>query len=164
MAGGIARLPVWSAPVEPARIELRLEPARPGPSLAAPAAAPADGLSSAPDRAAPGEAAAPGVRMDRPDPDVIAAQDDPGNQPPVYPAAALRAGARGETVIRLHISAEGAVKRADVLQSSGTPALDWAAREALSRWRFRPARRHGIAVPFIRDQPVQFESGQDSAW
>jgi len=38
------------------------------------------------------------------------------------------------------------VSRVDVIASSGSPALDRAAAEAVKRWRFAPATRDGVPI------------------
>lgn len=65
---------------------------------------------------------------------------------PVYPRLARRAGEEGSVLCRLHLTAEGAVERVEVLESSGSERLDEAARETLATWRFEPRREDGRAV------------------
>ncbi len=91
-----------------------------------------------------------------PDAGLIEAQSDPGNRGPKYPDIAWRQHQGGRVVIRMHIDPQGRVASAEVLESSGHPALDRAAREALAKWRFVPALRDGIAVPSFRDQATNF--------
>ncbi len=98
-----------------------------------------------------------GLKLDdAPDANMIEAQADPGNRAPKYPDAASLQHQQGRVVIRLHIDTEGRVSDAEILQSSGHPALDRAARDALAKWHFIPALRDGVAVPSFRDQATQF--------
>jgi protein TonB len=79
------------------------------------------------------------------------------NRPPSYPAEAARRGEAGTVVLTLHIAADGTVSAVEIAESSGSAALDRAARAALARWRFRPARRDGIAVSSEFSMRVTFE-------
>jgi protein TonB len=98
-----------------------------------------------------------GLKLDdAPDPNMIEAQADPGNRAPKYPQEAALQRQQGRVVIRLHIDTQGRVSDAEILQSSGHPALDRAARDALAKWRFIPALRDGVAVPSFRDQSTDF--------
>ena len=91
-----------------------------------------------------------------PDGGLIEAQSDPGNRGPKYPDIAWRQRQSGSVVIRMHVDMQGRVARAEILESSGHPALDRAARDALAKWQFIPALRAGVAVPSLRDQVVNF--------
>lgn len=66
---------------------------------------------------------------------------------PVYPRASVSRGEEGVVLCRLQVDVEGRVTSVEVVESSGAPRLDRAAREALARWRFRPALEGGRAVP-----------------
>ena len=44
-----------------------------------------------------------------------------------------------------------------ILESSGHRVLDDAARKAILRWTYEPARRGGRAVPHEMRQPVRFD-------
>ncbi|HEY9025033.1 MAG TPA: energy transducer TonB [Burkholderiaceae bacterium] len=61
-----------------------------------------------------------------------------------YPQAALRAGARGISVIEFHVDATGTVTRAEVVRSAGRTRehrlLDQAAKSGLSICQFTPAK------------------------
>ena len=93
---------------------------------------------------------------DAPDANMVEAQADPGNNAPKYPPAAFRLGQQGVVVVRMHIDEAGRVADAEVLESSGSPILDEAARAALAKWHFIPALRNGVAVPSYRDQATNF--------
>jgi len=45
--------------------------------------------------------------------------------------------------LRLLVRSDGTVGSVEVVVSSGDPEVDRAAVDALSRWRFEPARRDG---------------------
>ncbi|MCX7230112.1 MAG: energy transducer TonB [Burkholderiales bacterium] len=69
-----------------------------------------------------------------------------GNAPPPYPAAARRMGEQGEVRLDVHVGVDGSVIDVQVRASSGSPALDRSAMDAVRRWRFRPATVDGQAV------------------
>lgn len=70
------------------------------------------------------------------------------NKAPAYPADAARRGSQGLVGLVVHVTAMGTPAWVDVRVSSGDAALDNAARDAVSAWRFQPARAGGEAVPF----------------
>ncbi len=86
-----------------------------------------------------------------------AAAQDNGNLPPAYPAEAARKLEAGRVKLQLFIAPDGRVTNALVAASSGSAALDRAAREQALTWRFKPARRDGKAVPDIVDFTVEFK-------
>jgi protein TonB len=73
---------------------------------------------------------------------------------PVYPKEAIRNEWSGRVTIAFLIGADGAVKDAKVVKSSGHDVLDVAARDALSLCRFKPATVDG--KPQEAWQPVQY--------
>jgi protein TonB len=46
----------------------------------------------------------------------------------------------------MRITAQGRVENVQIVRSAGHQDLDESAMEAVRRWRFEPARRHGEAV------------------
>jgi len=68
------------------------------------------------------------------------------NSGPPYPELARALGQQGTVGLLLEITAEGRVAEARVVQSSGHPILDSAARQTALGWRFRPATRDNAAV------------------
>lgn len=79
------------------------------------------------------------------------------NPPPLYPAIARRRAQQGTVTLHVLVAADGAVKRAEIQQSSGVDSLDDAALETVrTRWRFVPARRDGIAVESWVVVPIRF--------
>ncbi len=62
-----------------------------------------------------------------------------------YPEQAVTHGMHGAVTLLLTIDAEGMVADAEVVSSAGY-GMDEAATEAASKFRFKPARRNGMAV------------------
>jgi protein TonB len=86
----------------------------------------------------------------------VSAAPAPGNVPPRYPGSARRRGQQGRVLLRLHVAADGSTSVPEVVSSSGVAVLDRAARRAVSRWRFTPARRNGRTVDATVEVPVVF--------
>lgn len=78
------------------------------------------------------------------------------NPAPVYPERARARGEEGRVVLRVEVGADGRVRDISILHSSGFPRLDRAARDAVERWRFTPARRGNRAVADLVDVPIRF--------
>lgn len=78
--------------------------------------------------------------------------------PPDYPAAALRAGASGNVVLRIEVGADGRPGAIEVITGSRHRELDRAAVRAVRRWRFQPAMRGGVAVPASVQQTISFDA------
>jgi protein TonB len=81
------------------------------------------------------------------------------NPPPAYPAPARRLGEQGRVVLRVHVSAEGLPRDIETAASSGSVRLDSAARAAVERWRFVPARQGGQSVAAWVLVPLNFSLG-----
>jgi len=62
-----------------------------------------------------------------------------------YPQEAVASGAHGDVSVKVGIDTEGNVTSVE-LSRGVVPALDRAAIETASHWRFRPALRSGVAV------------------
>ncbi len=77
--------------------------------------------------------------------------------PPEYPASALRDGRSGTVVLKVRIDAEGNPGDIDIEKSSGTRALDRAARDAVRQWRFSPRTVGGTPVASELSVPVDFK-------
>lgn len=69
------------------------------------------------------------------------------NRKPSYPNEAAFRGEQGSVVLLIHVSPEGLVNGVDVLRSSGYPALDHAAQDAVVTWHFLPSVKDGQPVP-----------------
>lgn len=78
------------------------------------------------------------------------------NPAPDYPPEARRRREEGVVLLRVTVDARGRVETAEVAQSSGSDLLDEAARKAVRRWEFEPARRGRKAVPSTVTVPVRF--------
>lgn len=77
------------------------------------------------------------------------------NPPPTYPAAQRAARITGRVIFLATIDWRGSVAALVVEQSSGSVALDEAARQAVSRWRFEPTG-NGSAITREVRIPVTF--------
>lgn len=78
---------------------------------------------------------------------------------PAYPAKDLKAHARGDVVLELTLSAEGAVEKVDVLY--GQPVLSKVALEAVRQWRFKPTtaeqrRNLYVGITFTKGGKVTY--------
>ncbi|WJM86215.1 energy transducer TonB [Dickeya chrysanthemi] len=63
------------------------------------------------------------------------------NPPPAYPDVAINRGWEGTVLLNVQVRPDGKVQTIRLQRSSGYPALDDAAREAVLHWSFVPARR-----------------------
>ncbi len=78
------------------------------------------------------------------------------NAKPVYPELARRRGQEGTVLLAVSVDAAGRPLSVAVAQSSGHQLLDDAARRAVEKWAFNPARQGGVAVPGQVRVPVDF--------
>ena len=77
--------------------------------------------------------------------------------PPSYPIAALRNHEQGTVLLRVRVEADGRASSVVIERSSGSRALDTAARQQVLRhWRFVPAQVDGQHVPADGLVPVSF--------
>lgn len=77
-------------------------------------------------------------------------------QPPKYPRLARKRGIEGRVLLHVVIDRQGAVTELSVERSSGSALLDRAARKAVQRWQFVPARQNGVAVASYVRVPIDF--------
>ncbi|MCX8500861.1 MAG: energy transducer TonB, partial [Alphaproteobacteria bacterium] len=75
---------------------------------------------------------------------------------PPYPKLAEAQGLTGRVVIRVLVSTEGKILRAEVAKSSGSNMLDEAARRGVLSWKFKPGRQASGAVNTAVDIPIDF--------
>jgi protein TonB len=79
------------------------------------------------------------------------------NPKPVYPHASRRLGEQGKVLLRVYVSAAGLAEKVEVKLSSSFARLDKAAEDAVSRWRFVPARRGDHAIAAWVQVPITFQ-------
>ena len=78
------------------------------------------------------------------------------NPKPLYPPLSRRQGEEGKVLLKVSVSAQGAAEQVEVHKSSGFTRLDNAARDAVLRWRFVPARRGDEPVAASVLVPITF--------
>ncbi|GEM_PF-2884276 len=76
--------------------------------------------------------------------------------PPAYPDAARKAGVSGKVRCLLTIDENGAVVGVQILEQPGDYGFEAAIREAVSKWRYKPAEVNGIPVRQKVEQPFEF--------
>ena len=84
------------------------------------------------------------------------------NSPVDYPPALAAQGIEGTVLLRLTVDANGIIVRDStrVAESSGYPALDSAAMQAVPSLRYAPAERDGAKVAMAFLQPIYFRTPQ----
>ncbi len=78
------------------------------------------------------------------------------NPKPVYPPMSRRFGEEGKVLLKVRVTPLGTAEQVDIQTGSGYSRLDSAAREAVQRWRFVPARRGDEAVAASVIVPITF--------
>lgn len=78
------------------------------------------------------------------------------NPRPEYPALAKRRQWEGKVILKVRVLASGQASQVSVATSSGHDLLDDSAVEAVSHWRFVPAKRGGQAVDSWVNVPINF--------
>ncbi|MCW9058429.1 MAG: energy transducer TonB [Gammaproteobacteria bacterium] len=125
--------------------------ARPAPRIAAPVAPAPPPPESMPTRAPAAPAPAPVLTAVRFDAAYL------NNPAPVYPRASRRRGEQGRVLLQVQVNARGLPEQVEIHEGSGYARLDTAAREAVQRWRFVPARRGGEAIAASVLVPILFQ-------
>lgn len=95
-----------------------------------------------------------------PVPPLMAAAQDPRfakDFQPDYPASELRAQRDGIVRIRVLIGVDGRVKAAESLSATSDAFFEATRRQALSKWRFKPATRGGVPQESWKSMSVRFE-------
>lgn len=181
VAFGMANNPELAKPLQTLTMRMlettppspRVEPPKPpppSPPRKAPLAPPPVMTAAATATAAPSFAVAPQPEprpIEKPTappappapPAIVAARFDADylqNPKPVYPPMSRRQGEEGKVVLRVRVSAQGAALTVEIKQSSGFSRLDEAARTAVEKWRFVPARQGSDAVESSVLVPLNF--------
>jgi protein TonB len=78
------------------------------------------------------------------------------NPAPVYPQMSRKKKEQGTVWLLLEVKADGTVGDISIKQSSGFSRLDQAARQAVKKWQFEPAKQNGKNIDFWYEMPVNF--------
>lgn len=78
------------------------------------------------------------------------------NPAPAFPSLSRRLGEQGKVLLKVKVGADGHPVAVDLEKSSNFERLDEAARHAVSRWRFVPARRGEVPVEGAVIVPIVF--------
>lgn len=95
-----------------------------------------------------------------PEPVTVGPQPDPryaGDYQPPYPPQLLRTGVEGKAVVRVLIGADGRVRQVEIVSADDPLFADATERQALRKWRFRPATRDGVAFDSWTTMTVKFQ-------
>ncbi|MDY0071515.1 MAG: energy transducer TonB [Thauera sp.] len=111
---------------------------------------------------APPPAPAPraNVSAAEPGPQLTAARFDAAylnNPAPKYPPVSRRLREEGQVMLRVLVGVDGQPLRINLHTSSGSERLDKAAQEAVTRWRFVPAKRGDTTVEAWVQVPIVFK-------
>jgi len=90
---------------------------------------------------------------------LVSAEQDPRfarDFQPGYPAAELRAQRDGIVKLRVLIGIDGRVKAAEPVTATSDAFFDATRRQALSKWRFKPATRGGVPQESWKTMTVRF--------
>ena len=68
-----------------------------------------------------------------------------------------RQGIEGKVLLRVTVAPDGRIAKIVVVESSGHPVLDRAARDGVARWRFAQAHRGGTSIASVVDVPIEFK-------
>jgi periplasmic protein TonB len=80
-----------------------------------------------------------------------------GDFQPPYPPQLLRTNVEGRAVVRVLIGADGRVKQVAIISADDPLFADATERQALRKWRFKPATRDGAPVETWKQMTVRFE-------
>ncbi len=121
---------------------------------------PAAPLPTAPIATAPGGTGSGSpVTVGSPLPVLVNASVDPRYRDdfqPDYPAFERNIARDGVVVVRVLVGANGRVAAIEPVRATSDAFFEATKRRALSKWRFRPATRDGVAVESWREMTVRF--------
>jgi protein TonB len=78
------------------------------------------------------------------------------NPEPKYPPLSRRLGEEGKVLLKVRVSSDGTAATVDLEKSSNYDRLDEAARQAVARWRFIPAKRGDEPIEASVIVPIVF--------
>jgi protein TonB len=78
------------------------------------------------------------------------------NPEPKYPPMSRRLGEEGKVLLRVRVTADGQAAAVELEKDSGFERLDEAAKQAVARWRFVPAKRGDEAIEASVIVPIVF--------
>ncbi|MBC9034539.1 TonB family protein [Sphingomonas sp. JC676] len=93
-------------------------------------------------------------------PPLMGAEQDPRylkDFQPEYPSSELRAQRDGQVRVRVRIGVDGRVKEVQQLGTTSTAFFEVTKRQALGKWRFKPASRGGVPEESWKVMNVRFE-------
>jgi protein TonB len=76
---------------------------------------------------------------------------------PIYPPSERRASHEGVVRLQVQVDESGRVLDVQITKSSGFPALDQSATDAVKRWRFSPKMENGQAMGTVGSVAVTFQ-------
>ncbi|WP_213979613.1 energy transducer TonB [Sphingomonas sp. dw_22] len=93
-------------------------------------------------------------------PPLVGAAQDPRylrDFQPEYPSSELRAQRDGQVSVRILIGIDGRVKAVEQIRATSTAFFEATKRQALGKWRFKPATRGGVPEESWKVMNVRFE-------
>lgn len=81
----------------------------------------------------------------------------PGALQPPYPPEELRAGREGRVVVRVLVGTDGRVKQVEKVSAASDAFYAATERQALGKWRFKPATRDGVPFEQWKTMSLRFE-------
>ena len=76
---------------------------------------------------------------------------------PLYPRSARERGVEGKVSVKVWVTADGAVERAEVVKGSGSELLDRSAHESALEARFKPALKAGVPTSAEKTLVITFD-------
>ncbi len=74
-----------------------------------------------------------------------------------YPREAVALHQQGTVILRVLVGTDGVAQAVEIEKSSGSRALDNAARDAVRRWTFQAGTRNGIRAALWARVPIRFD-------